>query len=100
MPFALEYFGRCGSSKFTLMLKKPSGLREAFRAEFVSVDVNALTLSKTAVLDESREQVSRSEAVINAFGAGDVNAIKLCVPNLAVQMRYLLQSSGTQWFDE
>eukprot|EP00804_Cyclotella_cryptica_P028004 CCRYP_003873-RA/>CCRYP_003873-RA protein AED:0.08 eAED:0.08 QI:1873/1/0.87/1/0.85/0.75/8/36/800 len=57
-------------------IKAHTYAQETFKAEFASVDGNSLTLSEKAVLDESREQVSRAEAVLNAFDAEDVNAIK------------------------
>lgn len=50
--------------------------QETFRTEFANVDGNSLSLAEKAVLDESKEQVSRAEAVLNAFDAEDVNAIK------------------------
>ncbi|KAL7519617.1 hypothetical protein ACHAWX_004377 [Stephanocyclus meneghinianus] len=57
-------------------IKAHTYAQETFKAEFASVDANSLTLSQKAVVDESREQVSRAEAVLNAFDAEDVNVIK------------------------
>lgn len=51
--------------------------QETFRTEFANIDGNnSLSLAEKAVLDESKEQVSRAEAVLNAFDEEDVNAIK------------------------
>eukprot|EP01082_Thalassiosira_pseudonana_P012006 g10446.t1 g10446 contig4:1896035-1898632(+) len=49
---------------------------ETFKAEFASVDSQSLTLAEKVVLDESKDQISRADAAINAFDAEDVNAIK------------------------
>ena len=49
---------------------------ETFKAEFCSVEKHSLSLTEKKVLDESREQVAKADAVINAFDAHDVNAIK------------------------
>lgn len=57
-------------------IKAHSSAQDIFKAEFASVDANSLTLSEKAVLDESRGQVSRAEAVLNSFDAEDVNAVK------------------------
>ena len=57
-------------------IKAHLSAQDIFRAEFASVDGNSLALAEKAVLDESKEQVSRAEAVLNAYDAEDVNAIK------------------------
>ena len=57
-------------------IKAHLSAQDTFRTEFANIDGNSLSLSEKAVLDESKEQVSRAEAVINAFDAEDVNAIK------------------------
>ena len=57
-------------------IKAHLSAQEIFRAEFANVDGNSLALAEKAVLDESKEQVSRAEAVLNAYDAEDVNAIK------------------------
>jgi hypothetical protein len=57
-------------------IKAHLSAQETFRTEFANIDGNSLSLSEKAVLDESKEQVARAEAVISAFDAADVNAIK------------------------
>ena len=50
--------------------------QETFKDKLASVEKHSLSLTEKRVLDESREQVARADAVINAFDAHDVNAIK------------------------
>ncbi|KAL7512439.1 hypothetical protein ACHAXN_009383 [Cyclotella atomus] len=57
-------------------IKAHLSAQETFCTEFANIDGNSLSLSEKAVLDESKEQVARAEAVIAAFDAADVNAIK------------------------
>ena len=69
------------------------------KAEFSSVETQSLSLTEKKVLDESREQVARADACIDAFDAQDVNAIKsqyCCQVLLHKSARYFerLVSSG------
>jgi NhaP-type Na+/H+ or K+/H+ antiporter len=57
-------------------IKAHTASQETFKAEFASVEKHSLSLTEKRVLDESREQVVRADALINAFDAHDVNAIK------------------------
>lgn len=57
-------------------IKAHLSAQETFRTEFASINGNHLTLSEKVVLDESKDQVSKAEALIMAFDAEDVNAIK------------------------
>ena len=57
-------------------IKAHISAQEIFRTEFTNIGGNSLTLSEKAVLDESKEQVSRAEAVLKAFDVEDVNTIK------------------------
>ncbi|KAL7453552.1 hypothetical protein ACHAWC_005711 [Mediolabrus comicus] len=69
------------------------------KAEFSSIETRSLSLTEKKVLDESREQVARADACIDAFDAQDVNAIKsqyCCQVLLHKSARYFerLVSSG------
>jgi hypothetical protein len=57
-------------------IKAHTASQVTFKAEFASVEKQSLSLTEKRVLDESREQVAKADALINAFDEKDVNAIK------------------------
>ena len=57
-------------------IKAHCASQETFKDKLASVEKHSLSLTEKRVIDESREQVSKADAVINAFDSQDVNAIK------------------------
>jgi len=57
-------------------IKAHCASQETFKEKLASVEKHSLSLTEKRVIDESREQVSKADAVINAFDSHDVNAIK------------------------
>ena len=57
-------------------IKAHTSSQEIFKARLASVEKRSLSMTEKRVIDESREQVARAEALIAAFDEHDVNAIK------------------------
>lgn len=57
-------------------IKAHCASQEIFKDKLASVETHSLSLTEKRVIDESREQVARADAVVNAFDSHDVNNIK------------------------